>query len=206
MSEHLLPLFPLQVVLFPNSLLHRHIFEDRYKLLINECVTEKKDFGINLVQDGKIADVGCTAAVTTVVRRHEDGRMDIVVQGRQRYILKALDTERAPYFVGRVVMLTPSEEKVDRELAIATIELFNDLVSAVYKGKGYELLLELPSQSVSFVVAQKAGLDLTQRQQLLEMRTENDRLESLRNYLDEVIPKLKTMEEIERIIKSDGYL
>ena len=87
MSEQLLPLFPLQVVLFPHSLLPLHIFEDRYKLLIRECVTEKTEFGINLVQDGTLADVGCTAVVTTIVRRYDDGKMDIVVQGRQRYLL-----------------------------------------------------------------------------------------------------------------------
>ena len=76
MSDALLPLFPLQVVLFPNSVLPLHIFEDRYKQLINECMAEKQEFGISLVQDNQVAKLGCTAIITQIMKKYDDERMD----------------------------------------------------------------------------------------------------------------------------------
>ncbi|HMK38660.1 MAG TPA: LON peptidase substrate-binding domain-containing protein, partial [Bacteroidota bacterium] len=78
MPETWLPLFPLNVVLFPRSALPLHIFEERYKVLINECVERGTPFGVALAREKGMADVGCSAVVSSVTRRYDDGRMDIV--------------------------------------------------------------------------------------------------------------------------------
>jgi len=206
MSETLLPLFPLQVVLFPGSSLPLHIFEDRYKLLIAQVVDGGKEFGINLVTEKRIAEIGCTAIVRDVVQRYDDGRMDIVVEGKRRYRLHRYDDGKAPFLLGWVEFFPTPEETPDAALLGDTIVLYNKLVSLVFKGTVREIALNVRRDEVSFLLAQKAGMDLTQRQLLLESDNENDRLRLLHQYLREVIPKLERREEIERVIRSDGYL
>jgi ATP-dependent Lon protease len=206
MSEALLPLFPLQVVLFPGSSLPLHIFEERYRILVAESFEGNKEFGINLLTEKRIAEIGCTAVVKRIVQRYDDGRLDIVVEGKRRYRLHRYDDGKAPYLVGWVEFLPASGETPDRTLLGDTIILYNKLVSMVFKGKVQELARHLHSDDVSFLLAQKAGMDLIQRQLLLETENENERLRLLHQYLSEAIPKLERLEEVERVIRSDGYL
>ncbi len=206
MSDEPLPLFPLQVVLFPGSSLPLHIFEERYKILIEESLRGSSEFGIALVTDQKIAEVGCTALVRAVARRYEDGRLDIVVEGKRRFRLRRYDQDRAPYLVGWVEFLPMSDTPADRGLSGDTIHLYNKLVSMVYKGKVQAVGPEHPQMGLSFQLAQKVGMDLTQRQTLLETESEDDRLLILHQYLQDVIPKLERLEEIERVVRGDGYL
>jgi Lon protease-like protein len=206
MSEVLLPLFPLQVVLLPNSILPLHIFEERYKKLISECLVEGKEFGINLAKDNEVAKVGCTAVITNLVKRYEDGRMDILVQGHMRYLLGSVVSSATLYSVGHVTFLAATEEDVDGRLAAETVRLHNQLVEIVYGNRRFALEVDESNPMLSFMIAQKAGMELTQRQALLESNSENERLSVLRQYFIEVIPKLERLGEVERVIKSDGYI
>ncbi len=206
MSEVLLPLFPLQVVLLPTSILPLHIFEERYKQLISECEKEGKEFGINFSQKDEIAKVGCSALITKIVKRYADGKLDILVQGQRRYELGTLVTSSRLYSVGRVQFLNQDVESVDVALAIETIQLHNQLVQLVYRDKAFEVEFDENNPLLSFKVAQKAGMDLAQRQALLEEDSENIRLTVLHQYFVEVIPKLEHLSEVERVIKSDGYI
>lgn len=206
MSDVELPLFPLQVVLFPNSILPVHIFEERYKQLINECLDEGKEFGINLVHDNITARVGCTAFVTRLVKRYENGRMDILVQGGGRYRLSGLVQRSALYPVGQVTILSSVSEAPDRQLVAETVRLHNHLIGIVYKGSEYKVALDPRMQELSFTLAQKAGMELQQRQQLLELDSENERLKMLRAYFVDVIPRLERRSEVQRVQQSDGYI
>jgi Lon protease-like protein len=206
MSEQLLPLFPLQVVLFPQSVLPLHIFEERYKQLIHECLDGEREFGINLVLETTLAHVGCTAVVLKVVKRYADGRMDILVEGKRRYKLDDMVTASTLYSVGRVSMLPSTEERVDTALALETVRLHNQLVELVYRQEDYLLEYDPANPLFSFKIAQKAGMELAQRQTLLETDSENARLLMLHDYFLDVIPKLERLGEVERIIKSDGYV
>lgn len=206
MREELLPLFPLNVVLFPDALLPLHIFEDRYKALIAECVKEESEFGITLVHENQVSDVGCTARVAEVVHRYEDGRMDVIVEGRRRFRLLGYETDPRLFAVGRVTVLSSTPGEVDTVLARETRELYNRLVAVVYRGSVEELSPADARSELSFVMAQKAGLDLTARQHLLEQDSENDRLRALHRYLADVLPRLSKLDEIRRIIGSDGYM
>jgi Lon protease-like protein len=206
MSEELLPLFPLQVVLLPGATLPLHIFEERYKTLIGECMAQHREFGINFVNGETFSEVGCTARVKDVLRRYDDGRMDIIVEGKNRYVLQKYESGRAPYLVGYVHRLNSAREQVDRALALDTVRLYNQLVAIVYKGTVEQVAPDRIESGLSYLLAQKAGMEVLQRQRLLETPSENDRLEALHSYFTEVIPKLEKMEEIERVVKSDGYL
>ena len=95
MQEGLLPLFPLQVVLFPGAELPLHIFEDRYKEMIGEAVRDHLEFGVVLASDKGLVNTGCTATVERVLKQYPDGRMDILALGRRRFEILLLNNERA---------------------------------------------------------------------------------------------------------------
>lgn len=206
MPVQLLPLFPLQVVLFPQSVLPLHIFEERYKQLINECRDEGKAFGINLMTEAGLAKVGCTAAVLEVVKRYADGRMDILVERGERYLLEKIVASETLFSVGHVRFLEERAEAVDEALAEETIRLHNRLVEMVYREEAYKVEFDPANAQLSYKLAQKAGMELSQRQVLLETESENERLQLLHAYFEEVIPKLERLSEVERIIKGDGYV
>jgi len=206
MNEEHLPLFPLQVVLFPHASLPLHIFEERYRALLRMCIRESAEFGVVLMKGDVLSEVGCSAAVTSVLQMYEDGRMDVLVEGRRRFRREQVDDTQAPYLVATVQYIEERRDPPDPDRFTETILMYNQLVELVYAGKVKLLDPEVRLPDLSFVMAQKAGMDLDQRQQLLEGETEDERLAMLREYLTAVLPRLKKLEEVERIIRSDGYL
>lgn len=207
MSERHLPLFPLSVVLFPASALPLHIFEERYKTLIGECLEQEgREFGINFVHGDSFSLIGCTAVVKEVIQRYEDGRLDIVVEGRRRYEIRGVEKGMAVYSVGRVAFFEDQRENIDSPLARKTIDLFNRLVEVVYQDSQVRPIVSPATDCPSFVIAQKAGMDATQRQELLEMRSENQRMQKLHAYLVAAIPRLQQAQEVQRIVINDGYI
>jgi Lon protease-like protein len=206
MPEELLPLFPLNVVLFPEAHLPLHIFEERYRTLIGECLAQRSEFGINLAHEQRVADVGCTARVVRTVHRYDDGRMDIVVEGHRRYRVLRFEPDTRPYAVGTVAILDAPPGEVDASLLCETRDLYNRLIAVVYRGSMEELAPDDRRSGPAFLMAQKAGLDLAARQALLEQDSENARLRMLHAYLTDVVPRLSRLDEIERIIGSDGYI
>lgn len=206
MDEVRLPLFPLRVVLFPGSYLPLHIFEERYKVMIKECLADDLEFGINLTEEQVVAHVGCTAKVHDVRRVYEDGRLDIVVQGDRRFLLKAVEKGSFPYLTGICVYLDDVQETRDDSLAETTAAMYRELLSVVYPDRSDLPPVDPSDENMSFLVAQKAGMDLAQRQRLLELSSENDRLRLLHSYLSDVLPKIHEMEEIQRITRSDGFI
>src|SRR5205807_2257775 len=103
----LLPLFPLDVVLFPGTPLPLHIFEPRYKEMIGECRANQAPFGVVRALEEGIAEIGCTAEVISVVKEYPDGRLDLVAQGRDRFEILAINRERS--FLQAEVLLIPDE-------------------------------------------------------------------------------------------------
>src|ERR1022692_4592121 len=95
MHEGLLPLFPLQVVLFPGAELPLHIFEDRYKEMIGEAVRDRTEFGVVMASEKGMVSTGCTATVERVLKQYPDGRMDILTLGRRRFEILLLNSELA---------------------------------------------------------------------------------------------------------------
>ena len=83
-----LKLFPLGIVAFPSKFVPLHIFEERYKKLINECIDQNSEFGVVYQDKNGLADVGCTVTVTKLLNKYHDGRMDIITQGKKIFKLK----------------------------------------------------------------------------------------------------------------------
>src|ERR687895_323865 len=128
-----LPLFPLHTVLCPGVALPLHIFEERYRLLVEHCVEHDEPFGVVLIRNGRdvgplrgeVAEVGTTALIRQV-GQYPDGRFDIVTIGGSRFRIVALERDRAPYLIGRVEMLPEpiGDAPTARRLATAVSERF----------------------------------------------------------------------------------
>jgi Lon protease-like protein len=120
-----IPLFPLRSVLCPGVALPLHVFEERYRLMVDRCLAEGEPFGVVLIREGhevgplkgRIADIGTTAAIRQA-GRYPDGRLDILTVGQQRFRLESVDSVSEPYLVGRVRLLgepTGAEGEAQRQ-------------------------------------------------------------------------------------------
>src|SRR5438067_861426 len=138
----LLALFPLDLVLFPSTPLPLHIFEPRYKELIGECLEKKMPFGVVKAKEDALAEVGCTAHITQVVKRYEDGRLDIVTEGVRRFEIVELNHDRTfvqaevLFFEDTPNMPAPNEQrKKALELHEALISITGSEAPLISKNK-----------------------------------------------------------------------
>lgn len=201
-----LALFPLGVVLFPGSTLPLHIFEERYKTLIERCLMQKENFGINLVDPHNLHDTGCSAEVFRVLKKYSDGRMDIIVKGIKRYSVDSFLEDIEPYYIADVNYFDDEEDSFDRDLMVRCIDLFNAITDKIKTIRIEKIDPEkIGTVKPSFVIAQKSGLSLMQRQELLEIRSEDERLQALIDHLNTLLPIIKETELVTRIVKNDGY-
>jgi ATP-dependent Lon protease len=189
MRPERIPLFPLNVVLLPGADLPLHIFEPRYREMVKNCLEEKSEFGMLLSLPKGVARVGCTAEIVDVVKRYEDGRMDILTAGRAPFRVVELVTED-PLLEGQVDYLedreTPANPRVQREL----VELFEVCHTLIFDDYPKNLQGASPDE-LSYLVAATLPMDLLWKQQILELRSEADRQERLVAYLREWAPHLQ---------------
>lgn len=204
--SEIIPIFPLNIVLFPQSSLPLHIFEERYKTLIHECITYDNPFGINLIHEQSIRSIGCTAVVQEVTKRYDDGRMDIIVEGRRRYSLLNLVEAPHPYYSGRIAWHNDVPEETDDELRYQAVNLYNEFVSRVFTGMVKKIDKDDIRRSRSFFLVQKSGLELLQRQMFLGMNSENQRLELLIRHFESMLPLLASQMKVAELAKNDGYI
>ncbi len=183
----LIPLFPLEVVLFPGAPLPLHIFEPRYKEMIAECRASNACFGVVRALEDGIAEIGCTAEVVTVTKEYPDGRLDLVAEGRRRFEVIDVDRERA--FLRAEVLFIPDEPGVptpeERERAIQVHRDILALAGAVQDISGID------QATLSFHLAGSLPLDLDFKQKLLTMRSEGERIPAVASYLESILPNLR---------------
>lgn len=197
----LLPLFPLEVVLLPQTTLPLHIFEERYKLMIGEAIEQQSEFGIVLAKDNSLVNVGCTAVVEEVTRRYPDGRLDIVTLGRRRFEILFLDQQKPYLQAGAHFFDDDPEAKPAPEASKRLEELFDRVLSF------------LPAQTRrdpergtgSFPIAGVLPLDLDLKQRLLAMRSEAERIAALNEHLEKLIPRLALARKVEKSARGNGH-
>jgi Lon protease-like protein len=202
MPSGLLPLFPLQVVLFPGSELPLHIFEERYKEMIGESVRERVEFGVVLANEKGIVNTGCTATVEKVLRQYPDGRMDILTQGRRRFEIMRLNDERS-FLRGAVEFFDDEEsEAVSPDVQQRAIESYNEL-QALSSHEPLEMPVEKPLH-LSFRLAE-AVPDVTFRQVLLASRSEADRLRQIAEFLPGYLVRQRRIQHVKGVAPRNGH-
>jgi len=201
-----IPLFPLGLVLLPHMALPLHIFEERYKLMIQECLDQGMAFGIVYARDSNIERIGCTARVTDVLKRYEDGRMDILTKGERRFLITSLDETR-PYLQAAVRYLEDDTEPPEQDLlrlgagALALFKELNRLLGSAFTADPSP---GLDVAQVSFLVAGHEVFVPDERQELLVLTSPASRLEKVIELLRRKIETLKAQQEIRRIIGGNG--
>ncbi len=185
--DPLLPLFPLDVVLFPGTPLPLHIFEPRYKEMIAECRDQDLSFGVIRAAEQGMAEVGCTAEIVSVVKEYPDGRLDIVTEGRRRFEVVRVNEERS--FLRAEVLLFEDEPATPAQTETArAVQLHSEILALA----GAEQDLSAADQStLSFYLAGSLPLDLDFKQKLLNLRSEPQRIASLAAYLETLLPNLR---------------
>ena len=191
----LLPIFPLEVVLFPGAPLPLHIFEPRYKEMIAECLDEKKLFGMVRAKENAVAEVGCSAIILNVIKRYEDGRLDISSEGKQRFSIIELNHDR-PFLQAEVSWFEDDEPApLGGKESDTAVELHEQLFEVI----GQDAEIDRKKSPLSFQLASQLPVDLDFKQAILEMKSEAERIETLIEYYRATIPKVeKTLRARER--------
>jgi Lon protease-like protein len=194
------PLFPLGLVLIPQELVPLHIFEDRYKQMIGECLDAESEFGIVWLSDDGLRDIGCSARITQVIERFDDGRMNILVEGGQPFrLLRRIDDMDFP--AGDVELLEDWEPDGDPELAERARARYTELVEAATE--------EQPDPDeiaglVAYGMAATVEHPPEPKQALLELRSENDRLKMVEEMFRTAIKRLEYAEEAAERAQTNG--
>lgn len=198
----LLPLFPLDVVLFPGTPLPLHIFEPRYKEMIGECLDRNGAFGVVLAAEQGIAEIGCTAEIVAITKQYPDGRLDIVSEGRKRFEVLHLNQER-PFLRAEVLMLddepsVPSRGETDRAVHLHSQIL--KLAGSVQDLSSADMAL------LSFHLAGSLPLDLDFKQKLLAQRSESKRVSMLAEYFETLVPALNRASHAREKAGGNGHV
>jgi len=198
----MVPLFPLQLVVFPRVLLPLHIFEDRYKQMVGDAVRDGSEFGIVLAKEDGILNAGCMVKVEKVLEMYPDGRMDILTRGQRRFEIVSLDEEKE-YLRGAVEFfddddLAPVPAEL-RDLAISNYRALKQLGSA----RGHSDP-DFQDQQVSFQLAQ-AVPDLEFLTAMLRERSETGRLRRFNQYMTEFLPRQRSIEHMKELAPTNGH-
>ena len=194
------PLFPLGLVLLPQELVPLHIFEERYKLMIGECLAQDSEFGIVWLSDEGLRDVGCTAQIVRVLDRSEDGRMNILVEGGRPFrLLRRI--EDMPYPAGDVELLEDFDGDADPALAAQARARYSELIEKATEDEpDAESIATLDAYGMAATVEHPAEA----KQALLELRVENERLRMVDEMFRTAIKRVAYAEETAERAQTNG--
>jgi Lon protease-like protein len=176
-----LGLFPLGIVLLPTERVPLHIFEPRYRELIGECLDSEREFGLVLEDDEGLRAVGTRAAVTDVLHRFPDGRLQVVVEGGERFRLVRMTSGRS-FQTAEVEPLEDDDVDAADDERVRALELYARLTAAAGSEPDE---LDPDSSSLSFEIAARIDFGSELKQRLLETRSESERLETLAALLEQ---------------------
>ena len=191
-----IPIFPLNVVVFPGMPVPLHIFEDRYKEMINECVELERPFGMVLIREGRAEGdihvqpyaIGCTVQISQV-ERLADGRLFIMAQGKDRFRLRKLDRSNRSFFTGEVEYLHLNEEVADKAAKTANLrDLVRQYLDILQTAGDIDFdLNQIPTEATSlvYIAASLLNVENRKKQRLLE----NNQLSKLLDYLQRTFAK-----------------
>lgn len=196
-----LGLFPLGLVLLPTEQAPLHIFEPRYRELIGDCIEEEKEFGILFAADvGEMREIGTRVSVIEVLERLPDGRMNVAVEGNARFRLANLTTGRS-FLTGEVEPYEDDEEERDDELAAQALALYRRLASLVPSPPEEP---DSEAKLLSFELGARVDFGAEPKQQLLELRSEAERLGVVCELLERAAGALERERELRARAAQNG--
>ncbi|MGA2929696.1 MAG: LON peptidase substrate-binding domain-containing protein [Solirubrobacteraceae bacterium] len=198
---HEFPLFPLGIVALPGELIPLHIFEERYKTMMGECLRDEREFGIVWLSGNGLREIGCACEIERVLERMDDGRMNLLARGTRPFRVVERQGHLA-YPAGVVEFVADrGDELLDRELQRAAHEAYAELVRRATDRDPTELeLAELSAYGMAATV--DFGLDA--KQGLLDLRSENARLRLVTRLFRAALKRLEFVDRAQERAKSNG--
>jgi len=202
MASGLLPLFPLQVVVFPGTPLPLPIFEERYKELVGDAIRDNSEFGIVLAREDGIVNAGCTVIVEKLTEMFPDGRMNVLTRGKRRFEVLSLNEDKAflqaevRYFEDDDFRPPPAElrqQALEHYQALSKLESAREISEPDEQDPQLSLQLAQAVPDVNFLSV------------LLRQRSETGRLRELNEYLAQYIPRQRAIERVKALAPTNGY-
>src|ERR1700743_945069 len=204
LMTNFIPVFPLGIVVYPGETVNLHIFEPRYKQLINECYTEGKPFGIPTVIDNKLNEMGTLVRITEMVKVHENGEMDIRTLGLRVFrVLELIKSVPDKLFSGAIVNYPDNIEGPGKR------DLMQRIVNAIrelHRLLNIEKDFHKPDEELaSYDIAHHAGMSLEQEYELLGLLREEQRQEYLKPHLGKGLPGIAEMTTLQERVRLNGH-
>jgi Lon protease-like protein len=196
------PLFPLGIVLLPEEVVPLHIFEDRYKLMVGECLEQEREFGIVWLSDSGLRDIGCTATITELLETMDDGRMNILVRGSRPFRLMRR-IEELPYPAGDIELLEDDGRAPEPASLDATRDRYAQLVERLTESRPDEAQLD---ELGAYGIAATIDFAHDAKQSLLESRSEEERLTMLSELIAAAMKRVDYVERAGERAKSNGKI
>jgi uncharacterized protein len=198
-----IPIFPLEIVVYPGEELNLHIFEPRYKELINDCRTSKKMFGIPPVVKDKVADMGTLVEITEITQVYDSGEMDIKTRGIKVFrILEVIKVIPDKLYSGAIVNYPDNKEKGNKMLLQTVIKAIRKLHGILKINKEFK---KPDAELTSYDIAHHAGMNIEEEYELLQLLHEVQRVEYLKQHVLKVLPVVTEMEALKKRIKLNGH-
>jgi Lon protease-like protein len=198
-----LHIFPLQMVAFPHEEVPLHIFEPRYRVLMAHCEATGDPFGLTPVHEGKVVRAGTALHLHAVAKRYDDGRLDVVCRGSYTFTVRRFLPEPSEQTAHRAE-ITPlaGDDTADAMLAervLAQYKKFHELI------RTFHVPAIRTGVPLSFQLAHTCGLPTAGKIQLLELDSENHRLQLLAMHLQKLIPTVEEIEQTRAKIRQNGH-
>lgn len=192
-------------MLFPNVQLQLQILEPRFQKLITQCWERGSEFGICLMHNGVLQSVGCSAVVTEIFDNTAT-TFNVIIEGRKRFLILDVMGHAQDFSMSQVQLLYDNAVVTDASLLMQCIALYNQTAAIVF-GRNDRIDVEsLHDASAAFLMAPKCGLSNQQKQALLELDDENERLAMLIAVMTEMLPVIQKAETVRQLIMRDGYI
>ena len=203
MNPARIPLFPLDIVLFPGQAVPLHIFEPRYRQMTRHCIDTQSPFGIVYVIGVRISQTGCSAIIVKILKEYEDGRSDILTAGQNAFRLLATHEEK-PYLEADVEYLEEDFMGIDPAVSARLEELCNQCHQLLY-GEDAPRFETEGGISLAYHVASELPVEAAIRQSLLEIRSEPERQTRLVAHLTDWYPQLQRRERVRGKAGGNGH-
>ena len=198
-----IPIFPLGVVVYPGESLNLHIFEARYKQMILECFEEKKNFGIPVVLNNSLQDIGTLIKINEITTVHPNGELDIKTSGEKVFrVLEIIKEIPQKLYSGAIVTYPDNHTRGNTSVMQLILKSIQELHRLLKIEKDFKKVA--PNIS-TYDVAHHIGLSLEEEYELLNLLDERQRLEYLKRHLAKVIPMVAEMESLKDKIKLNGH-
>lgn len=198
----LLPFFPLNIIIYPYQILNLHIFEPRYCQLIADSLSSHSVFGIPVFLDNSIQSIGTEVRVVELVKKYTDGTMDIRVEGIRIFQIKDFFHKISDkLYAGGNISYLPIEDDNNTSAQIQIITQVEELFQLIKMQHNFKV----GTPFLSYKIAQKIGLSLSQQYQVLNLLTEGERLDYISNCLYQIINIVRETERIKEVIRMNGH-